>query len=107
MSATNKLPVYPLPTAIVNVGAARINIRALTRTEAMAIRALGDDLAAIERLMISHGTDRPLEEVEAWYAASSSGLVDPLVDAIARLSGLGAPEEAAPPARPAGRKKAG
>lgn len=63
-------------------------IRGLSRAEALQLRALGDDVTAIEILCIKAATGANDEEAAAWHSATPNDEVERLVNEIARLSGL-------------------
>lgn len=66
-----------------------VDIRGLTRTEALAIRAaMGDGIDAVEKLTIAAATATDITEVDTWYATAPQDAVEALVNAIAKLSGL-------------------
>lgn len=83
------LPEIKIPTDIVRIGDDDVPVRGLTRAEAVRIQALGPDVEAMEILMLACGTDTSEAEVRAWIEATPAGTVEPLSDAIVRLSGLG------------------
>lgn len=65
-----------------------VDIRGLSRAEALQLRTLGEDVTAIEIHCLVAGTGCTKEEAEAWHAATSSAEVEALINAIARLSGF-------------------
>lgn len=65
-----------------------LQIRGLSRAEALQLRAHGDDVTAIEIHCLMAGTGCTEEEAVAWHAATSSAEVEALINAIARLSGF-------------------
>lgn len=83
------LPEVKIPREIVRVGDDDISVRGLTRAEAVRIQALAPDVEAMEILMLACGTDTSEDDVRAWVNATPAGTVEPLSDAIVRLSGLG------------------
>lgn len=65
-----------------------VEVRGLTRAEAAAVQKLvaAGDIAAAECAVIAFGTDTPDEEALAWYEETPSPAVDPILEAIGRLS---------------------
>lgn len=63
-------------------------IRGLSRAEALQLRALGDDVTAVEILCIRAATGATEEEAMAWHSATPNDEVERLVNEIAGLSGL-------------------
>lgn len=82
------LPQIPLARETLDINGAKVEVRALTRAEAVSIQALGKDVAKIECAVIAYATDTPLAEVESWYLTVPSDVVDPIVATVSRLSGL-------------------
>ena len=82
------LPVGQLAKSTVEVNGESVPIRSLSRTEAMRIKAISEDLDETEVHILMCGTDSTREEVDAFRASSDAGCVDVLVEAIARLSGI-------------------
>lgn len=77
----------------VEVGAlGTIRIRSLSRSEVLAFRNRKvEDAAEMERVLISTALVEPVlteDEVGQWQAASSAGELEPVTQAISRLSGL-------------------
>jgi hypothetical protein len=63
-------------------------IRGLSRAEALQLRGLGDDVAAIEILCIRAAANVTEEEATRWHQVAPNADVEALVNEIARLSGL-------------------
>ena len=85
------LPAAPLARGTVEVAGQMVEVRSLTRGEALEIRALAGEPDADRRgeiLMIAWGTDTSPEEAEAWWRASDPVAVQKLVRGIAVVSRL-------------------
>lgn len=83
------LPIYACPRGEVTLPDGQVvAIRGLSRAEALMVRALGEDVGAVEKLCIRLGVGGTPEEVDDWYEATSQDVVELIVNAIARLSGL-------------------
>lgn len=95
------LPTPPeIPREKVEVFGEQVEIRALTRAEALAVRGEGElDLAEMMARIIAGGTDTPLEDVRAWLARvpSNEPDIDRLFARISEMSGVAA-EGPTPPA---------
>jgi hypothetical protein len=83
----------PTPPAVetfeVEVLGQTVNVRPLTRTEALSLTGEGPlDVAEAESKIIAYATNTPLEDVRAWLAAVPAGAVQPLVERITEVSGL-------------------
>jgi hypothetical protein len=84
------LPNVSLKTRTVEIDGQQVEVRELSRGEAMALAQQADesDPAAQERRVLAFAMDVPLEQVEAWYDGAPSGVVQRLVTTIMALSGL-------------------
>lgn len=83
------LPIRQLPTGTHTFSdGVSVPIRSLSRAEALQIRALGDDVTAVEIQCIQYATGASAGEAARWHSASPTADVEGLVNAIARLSGL-------------------
>lgn len=67
-------------------------LRGLSRAEALQVRAASPDVEAVEKLCLQFALDATAEDVEQFYAAAPSAVVEDLVNSVARLSGLDADE---------------
>ena len=65
-----------------------VEIRGLSRAETLQIRALGTDVEAVEKACLRFALDATEADVGEWYATAPQAVVEDLVNAIARLSGL-------------------
>lgn len=83
------LPRVDAPREKVSVGGEEIEVRGLTRQEGTAVRARKGDAAGMEVLLIAYGTDEPEDDVRQWWEQAPDGVVEPVVQTIVRLSGLG------------------
>lgn len=87
------LPVIQLPwTKHTFKSGDIIEIRGLSRAEALVIGLLGPDPLAIETHAIAFATDTTLEDAEKWVRSTQSGEVRDLFEVIKELSGLGGKE---------------
>ena len=76
-----------------------VEVRPLTRSEALAVQGKEMGVLEMERLLVSTAMVSPqltAEEVEVWQDNSAAGEIEPVAKAIARLSGMEAqsPKEA-------------
>jgi hypothetical protein len=69
-----------------------LEIRGLSRAEAIQVRLLINDPVALEIASIVFATGETKEAVTAWHGTARNDDVEFLVDSIARLSGLSEPE---------------
>ena len=82
-----------IPTSYetVTIEGAEFKIRPITRAEAARCQKLvadGTDVADLEILVVSYGTDTAEDETRDWYASTPSHAVDALLNAIKDLSRL-------------------
>lgn len=73
-------------------GVGMITVRSLSRAQALLVRTLVEDSAAMERAVLRFGVVDPAlteEEVLAWYEGAAPGEFEPILGAIQELSGLG------------------
>lgn len=70
------------------VGGEEVKIRCLTGDESFDVkdRLEAGDLRGANQLAVAYGTDTPLEDVKAWWAATASEVVESIANAVARLS---------------------
>lgn len=85
-------------------GIGDVRVRGLSRSEALSLSKVKDDPEALEQLIVRLGLVEPAltaDEVKAWFDVAPAGLIDPLVEAVQRLSGLGegAPKSGLPEVR--------
>lgn len=86
------LPISVCPHEKITLpGGGVVEIRGLSRAEAIQVRLLIKDPVALEITTISASTGEPMEAVTAWHATARNDDVEYLVDSIARLSGLSEP----------------
>lgn len=94
-----------LPEEVIALpGVGDVRVRGLSRSEALSLAKAKDDPQALEMLIVRLGLVEPAlseEECKAWFASAPAGLVDPIVKAVERLSGLGegAPKSGVPGVR--------
>lgn len=72
-------------------GVGTVQVRPLSRAEAMKVQGVEMDAEAMERLLVSRAMVSPElteEEVGEWQANSPAGELQPVVEAIVRLSGM-------------------
>lgn len=83
------LPIVELPREKFELpGGEFVEVRGMSRAEALQVRAVSPDVAAVERLCLGFALDASPEEVEDWYATAPSNVVEEIVNLVARLSGL-------------------
>lgn len=80
-------------------GVGTVKIRPLSRAEALQVQGREMGVGEMERMLLSAAMVDPKlteDEVSDWQANSPAGLMQPVVDAIVRLSGMeqNAPKEA-------------
>lgn len=82
----------PMPEDIVALpGLGDVRVRGLSRAEAVNMKGIKDDVGQLECSIIHLGLVDPaltFPEIEAWYASAPAGLIDVIVRAVERLSGL-------------------
>lgn len=83
------LPVVKLPRTTVMVGGEPVEVRGLSRAEAMRLPHFRDDPDAAETFLLARGVGISEDEALAWRNESPVDAVGVLVDAIIDLSGLG------------------
>lgn len=84
------LPLVPTRRDTVMIGDEKVEVRGLTRAESYEVQRLTKtDVGKAEAVMIAHGTDTPLAEVQDWLRDVPSEAAGLLADAIVELSGLG------------------
>lgn len=69
-----------------------VKVRGMTRMELMLSRKEADDVAEVERRMLSYCLVEPrmtIQQLEAWQRKSKPMLMAPITEVIRRLSGLG------------------
>jgi hypothetical protein len=72
-------------------GVGTIRVRALSRAEALEVRACGEDLAGMEQKILTFGLVDPAlspDDVANWYRAAPAGEIEPITNAIVAMSGL-------------------
>jgi hypothetical protein len=97
------LPTAPLARGTVEVAGETVEVRSLTRAEALAMRAIADRPDAEragEVYLIAHGLDISEEEAGAWWDASDPMAVQKLVQGIAVVSRLIGSDGTAPNSPP-------
>lgn len=82
------LPDRSLKTDIVVVGDDKVQIRSLSRSEAIRIQGFAGDLDAAENFILACGADVTEDEARAWRANVSAEDGGVVIDAICELSGL-------------------
>lgn len=82
------LPLVALPTDIVVVADEKVEVRGLSRAEALKLQTFDGDLDAAENHILACGTGVTLEEAAEWRAAVAPDVAGALVDRICELSGL-------------------
>ena len=88
----SKLFEKSLPEQDVTIeGLGTFRVRALTRAESMAVGDTEGGTGAKERVIVSLGCVDPtlsIQEVKRWQEASLPGVMEPVVETIATLSGM-------------------
>lgn len=91
------LPTINLPRETVTLSdGSAVEVRGLTRGEAYDMRDHAEDPRELEIRMLAYGTDVGLDEARAWHNTAPTAVIDPLVTAISRLSGLTEDEDGRP-----------
>lgn len=73
-------------------GVGAVRVRALTRSEALAVRGLDLTVEEMERKLLAIAMVEPSlteDEVGQWQAASAAGVMEPLMLRVVELSGMG------------------
>lgn len=83
------LPPVDLPRDKISVAGHHIEVRGLTRHEASMVKEHDGDVDRMEILILAYGTDTTEDEAAEWWNHIPAGVVEPILDAILRLSGLG------------------
>lgn len=78
----------PLPTRHVALGDTKVEIRSLSRVEALRVAQLSGDVEAIDNFILAAGTGVTEDEAKAWRARATPDDAAAVVDAICELSGL-------------------
>lgn len=102
------LPKIPAAREAVDVDGTFIEIRSLTRAEAMRFARMTDDGARgadLEIPVLAAATDTDPDETRAWYENTPTHVIDVVLEAIKRLSRLdeGAQKSGAESDSPGGR----
>lgn len=82
------LPVVPLPRDTVNVAGQDVEVRGLSRAEALRLRSLIEDEDAADAFVLQCGTGVSHDEAAAWREVTPLETVGLLVDRILELSAL-------------------
>lgn len=82
------LPEIALPKTMVEVGGQSVEVRGLSRSEAMSLAKFKDDPDAAEDFILSCATGETLADIASWRAATPADAVGELIDAVLTLSGL-------------------
>lgn len=82
------LPKFAPPTASLIIEDQKIEVRGLTRSEAMGIHERSNDPDKAEAYILSKGLDTPLAAVDAWRKEVASQAVEEIVNKILELTGL-------------------
>lgn len=86
------LPEFSIRSETLEIDGERFTVRGLYRGEALGLQELASEdrpQSEIEPIVLAAGLDEPLEAIADWYRELPSHVVDPLVTAILRLSGMG------------------
>lgn len=84
------LPKIELPSEEVTLSNGEsLKVNGLTRKQAMEMAQIkSDDISETECTVIAFATGETKEAVQEWYASAPSKEINPIVEAIMRLSGL-------------------
>ena len=82
------LPAVPLPTAMVDVAGTKVEVRGLSRAEAVALQAFEGDYDAAEVFVLSRGAGVEEEVAAEWRRTSPPDACAALIDKIVELSAL-------------------
>lgn len=82
------LPDLPLRTDTVVVGDAKVQIRSLSRAEALKVGTFNGDMEAAENWLLACGAGVTEDEAREWRNAVSAEDAGTIIDAICELSGL-------------------
>jgi hypothetical protein len=87
------LPSVPLRTATVDVEGTKVEVRGLSRSEAVDLQKFVPDVDKIDTWVLACGTGVSVEEADEWRKQTPSDTVSLLVDRIGELSGFGDDEK--------------
>lgn len=84
------LPKVVAKTSTVDVDGQPVPVRGLTRGENAHVSRLIEEkkLEAAEVFILAKGTDLPEHEAKEWYDTTNSGVVDSVLKAIQKLTGI-------------------
>lgn len=82
------LPVVKMPTAVVKIADLDVEVRGLTRAQALRIVTFKDDPDGAEAFVLACGAGVSEAEAQAWRESTPSDDVGLLVDKILEISGL-------------------
>ena len=82
------LPKVSLPTDTVYVDGNKVEVRGLSRAEAMKLPTFAGDMDEAEAYILSVGAGVSIEDAKAWREDSPADAVGIVVDRIVELSGL-------------------
>lgn len=82
------LPVSPLPTTTVNVAGVEVEIRSLSRAEALKLNGFRGREDEAEVFILSCGTGVSADEASAWRESVDTATAGLVIDGILVLSGL-------------------
>lgn len=72
----------------VSLSGGEVEVRGLSRSEALTVAELGDDIQAVEKAVIQYATGTPAKDVDQWYSEAGNDDVEAVVNAVLRLSGM-------------------
>lgn len=87
---TNKLPVKAMPTATVDIDGTAIEVRGLSRAEALKLNTSYSEATADEAevFVLSHGASVDEDEAREWLQTTDTTTAGLLIDKIIELSGI-------------------
>jgi hypothetical protein len=95
------LPTVKIPSETIRLSDGQtLEVRGLTRGEALSMQGLAEDVLEVEVHLLAYGTDTPLDEARAWHKDAPASAVEPITSAVARLSGLLEDEAGRPTEKP-------
>lgn len=83
------LPVRALPTSTVTIEGVAVEVRGLSRAEALKLTTqFADNVDGAETFIVSCGTGVSIEEAAEWRGATDVATAGLIIDEVIKLSGL-------------------
>lgn len=82
------LPRVPLPTTKLEIGGELLEVRGLSRSEAISVGEMANKPNEAEIWVVAKGCDVDISEAREWREVMPSAVIDQVVNKILELSGL-------------------